>query len=419
MSNRSTQRIVASPQPECCAEYERARRHRGRVATRMFPLLCGLAIIPLVVTAADPVTPFDTVTPAVGGEASESNSSWLTPERAFHSTAPEPAIARSSFSLLSVAPKTDAMKFRGGKVPAEPRRDNTATIVTTRPFAGAVPRDPVEQTASIRSARGSAGASPSLRVPDSTAESVAEPDVTDPGRPLKKSIRRATAVSAVQETSPFSNFGTADTAVAPPFQPAAARIAEHDEPVSGVRSDKAGLQPQETKNDIVATTAAAAKDAPLPVDQATENIDADSTHTNRPFAGLEKLEESPPLTIENLPRLMSMTVFVLGTCLGTLLLGRRWLMRSGLGGEAKRHSRLQIVASLSVAPRSYLHVVKLDDREVLVGVDSRGLQQMQLVPPSFDAVLQSSASQETRATTLDDATDATASPAARRLFTAA
>jgi len=38
---------------------------------------------------------------------------------------------------------------------------------------------------------------------------------------LKNSIRGATAVSAVRETSPLSNFGTVDTAVAHVFQRAA------------------------------------------------------------------------------------------------------------------------------------------------------------------------------------------------------
>jgi len=40
-----------------------------------------------------------------------------------------------------------------------------------------------------------------------------------PSSPLNNSVPRATAVSAVRETSPFANFGTADTAVARLTQP--------------------------------------------------------------------------------------------------------------------------------------------------------------------------------------------------------
>ncbi len=49
----------------------------------------------------------------------------------------------------------------------------------------------------------------------------AEPSASSP---LKNSIRCATAVSAVRETSPLANFGTADTAVAHIFNRLLARL---------------------------------------------------------------------------------------------------------------------------------------------------------------------------------------------------
>jgi flagellar biogenesis protein FliO len=110
---------------------------------------------------------------------------------------------------------------------------------------------------------------------------------------------------------------------------------------------------------------------------------------------------------------------VLATCLGTLLLARRWLMKSGMVMESQRNPRLQIVASLSIAPRSQLHIVRLDNREVLVGVDSRGLQQMQIVPPSFDAVLRTSDEQDAMPAKVEKSNEACGTQPLRRLFTAA
>ncbi len=62
---------------------------------------------------------------------------------------------------LRVSPETDGPFFREGEAPAEPQRDDSATAVAIRSPAGADLRDPVEQTRPVRSACGSAGASPS------------------------------------------------------------------------------------------------------------------------------------------------------------------------------------------------------------------------------------------------------------------
>ncbi len=297
--------------------------------------------------------------------ASDKGSPWLTPERAFRSTDQKPAIVQSSFPLLSIP----AARQTQAPVPASDAGAKDLSItghnVTER---GAVDH--------------------SLAKPNVPKHGVATPIVTKQG-----------------SSNPIASEPTVTEQGIP----------AHSEPASKAPSNEAGVAEKVANIE----SPIAEEDAALSLEQAGAQSDADGAGPVRPFAGLEKLGESPPLAIENLPRLMFMTVLVLGTCLGTLLLGRRWLTRSGLAGKPKRHARLQIVASLSVAPRSYLHVVRLDDREVLVGVDSRGLQQMQLVPTSFDAVLQSSASQETKATKRDDATDATVSQAARRLFTAA
>ena len=154
---------------------------------------------------------------------------------------------------------------------------------------------------------------------------------------------------------------------------------------------------------------------------AEQSVDRDSTNNMKqdgPLAGLRKLGESQPLALDNLPRLVITTMIVLAACVGTLLLARRWLMRSGMVVESPRNRRLQIVASLSIAPRSQLHVVKFDDREVLVGVDSRGLQQLQMVAPSFDAVFQTSQDQDLRTTEVGESPESRRTQSAQRLFTA-
>ncbi len=70
-------------------------------------------------------------------------------------------------TALRVSPHPDGVFFREGEAPAEPRRDDSATIVPTRSPAGADPRDlrdPGEPTGPAGSACGSAGASPSHSV---------------------------------------------------------------------------------------------------------------------------------------------------------------------------------------------------------------------------------------------------------------
>jgi len=71
----------------------------------------------------------------------------------------------------------------------------------------------------IRSQCGSAGAPPSGQTFCSSwgvspTLAVAVGSGLTANGPLNNSLPRATAVSAVRETSPFANFGTADTAVA-------------------------------------------------------------------------------------------------------------------------------------------------------------------------------------------------------------
>ncbi len=75
-----------------------------------------------------------------------------------------PGFRRFAPCVLRVSPKMDGVFFREGEAPAEPRRDDPATIAAILSPAGADPRNPVEESGPVRSACGSAGASPSHSV---------------------------------------------------------------------------------------------------------------------------------------------------------------------------------------------------------------------------------------------------------------
>lgn len=179
---------------------------------------------------------------------------------------------------------------------------------------------------------------------------------------------------------------------------------------AATRQENAGA-----RTDLVETVTGGEASPP----QMSDSPLAEQSARHDPFAGLQHLNGSPPDAIERLPRLMFMTVVVLGGCVGTLLIARRWMMRSGLVTPSQGSPRLQIVASLSIAPRSQLHIVRFDHREVLVGVDARGLQQIQVIPPAFEDVLQSSQERGAAAPAPEIANNMRGAPPKRRLFTAA
>ncbi|MGD9857702.1 MAG: flagellar biosynthetic protein FliO [Planctomycetaceae bacterium] len=202
----------------------------------------------------------------------------------------------------------------------------------------------------------------------------------------------------------------------PTAQPSGRLTASLIDDAGGARRDAIAnreLQDERVDNE---RSVAAESDVAQP---GSESTAPDGAGPLRSFTGLQRLGESPTNPLEHLPRLMLTTLFVVATCFGTLIFGRRWLMKSGLVAESHRNSRLKLVASLSVSPRTQLHVVRFDDREVLVGVDSRGLQQIQMIAPSFETVMRMSQEQEPRSAKAEESHDIRSGQPARRLFTAA
>ncbi len=97
---------------------------------------------------------------------------------------------------------------------------------------------------------------------------------------------------------------------------------------------------------------------------------------------------SPSTLTELLPRLAGVTVFVLVTCVVSLWLARRWLTHQGLTLPAESSARLAVTESLSIAPHSRLHIVRVDDCEFLATVNAQGLQQLVVIPSDFGDMLQ-------------------------------
>ena len=73
-------------------------------------------------------------------------------------------------------------------------------------------------------------------------------------------------------------------------------------------------------------------------------------------------------------------VLVLAVLLGVLWLLRRMQGIKGLQGLRPVARRLSVVEALTVGPRQKLAVVRLDDREVLVGITPNGFTLLD-VPP--------------------------------------
>jgi flagellar biogenesis protein FliO len=61
--------------------------------------------------------------------------------------------------------------------------------------------------------------------------------------------------------------------------------------------------------------------------------------------------------------------------------------------------RLRLVESLPLGGRCMLHLVHVDQREILVGVDATGLKTIVPAPPAFDDVLDAAAQSETQGPT--------------------
>ena len=86
-----------------------------------------------------------------------------------------------------------------------------------------------------------------------------------------------------------------------------------------------------------------------------------------------------------LARLGGGTIVVLGLCVVTLWVIRRWVNPQPQAGVGPR--ALELKETLSLGNRCSLHLVQLGKREVLVGVDAAGIKVIVPLPHAFDDVL--------------------------------
>jgi hypothetical protein len=91
--------------------------------------------------------------------------------------------------------------------------------------------------------------------------------------------------------------------------------------------------------------------------------------TPRPADGT--MTKAPDIT-PMLTRLALGTVFVLGLCVVTLRLGRRWLCAPTAEGNLGR--QFEVLETLAVGNRCAVHLVRAGGRHLLAGVDASGLK---------------------------------------------
>lgn len=92
-----------------------------------------------------------------------------------------------------------------------------------------------------------------------------------------------------------------------------------------------------------------------------------------------------PDTAAMLQRLVMGTATVLGLCVCTLWVGRRWLRGAPRG--ATSGNKLRLVETVALGNRCAVHLLLAGDHQVLVGTDGAGLKSLVLLAASFESTL--------------------------------
>jgi flagellar biogenesis protein FliO len=108
-------------------------------------------------------------------------------------------------------------------------------------------------------------------------------------------------------------------------------------------------------------------------------------------AGADDLAYTPPAWPDApdaramLVRLVVGTLLVLGLCVGTLWIGRRWL--HGVPAQPGGNTQLRLVERLPLGNRCFLYLLTVQDRQLLVGVDASGMKTLVTLSEPFEAGL--------------------------------
>lgn len=86
-----------------------------------------------------------------------------------------------------------------------------------------------------------------------------------------------------------------------------------------------------------------------------------------------------------LKRLVVGTAIVLALCVGTLLVGQRWLR--GAPKRATAGDKLRLIETVSLGNRCSVHLLQAGEHQVLVGIDSTGVKSLVPLPPSFEQAI--------------------------------
>jgi flagellar biogenesis protein FliO len=137
---------------------------------------------------------------------------------------------------------------------------------------------------------------------------------------------------------------------------------------------------------VLAVTAGFALPSALPagMDLPKTNVAAESNGTSKLTYTPTQLPEAPdPKAM--LTRLGIATVIVLTLCVGTFLLGKRWL--GGAPNRSVTNSQLRLLETLALGNRCSIHLLLVANRQVLIAADSTGLKSVVPLPESFEHTL--------------------------------
>ena len=92
-----------------------------------------------------------------------------------------------------------------------------------------------------------------------------------------------------------------------------------------------------------------------------------------------------PSSAAMLTRLAIGTLVVLVLCVGTLLVGKRWLVGIAPPKATAEPRQLRIVEALPLGNRCALHLVQAGNRQILIGVDALGMKAVVPLGETFES----------------------------------
>jgi flagellar biogenesis protein FliO len=134
---------------------------------------------------------------------------------------------------------------------------------------------------------------------------------------------------------------------------------------------------------LVAVTAGIALPSALPAvaDPLKANATTESANTPKLAYTPPQLPDAPdPKSM--LLRLAAATAIVLTLCIGTILLGKRWL--GGTHSRPNSNNQLRLLETLALGNRCSIYLIHVANRPVLIAADPSGLKSIVPLPELFE-----------------------------------